>query len=151
VTFGDGQENPPHGILGGTMGIGGGQYVENPNTGARRYVSSTGHYFMAKGERRVGVSTGGGGYGNPINRDAEKVRRDVRDGYVTRETARDICGVVLSDDWDPVIDQEATAARRAELAKVELPLVVPMVPGAATWREQDMRDGDVYLLNPTVD
>jgi N-methylhydantoinase B len=150
VTFGDGQQNPPHGVLGGTMGIGGGQYVENPVTGQRRYVSSTGHYKMEKGEHRVGVSTGGGGYGNPIARDAEQVRRDVRDGLVSRETAYAVCGVVLSDDWDPVIDQAATEARRAELALIERPLVEPTTPGASTWLERDMREGDVYLLNPSV-
>lgn len=150
VTFGDGQQNPPHGVLGGTMGIGGGQYVENPNTGTRRYVSSTGHYRMEKGELRIGVSTGGGGYGNPADRDAEWVRRDVRDGLVTRETASELCGVVLSDAWDPVIDVEATAARRLELRAVERPLVEPTSPGASTWLERDMREGDVYLLNPSV-
>ena len=28
ITFGDGCVNPPHGVLGGTAAIGGGQYVE---------------------------------------------------------------------------------------------------------------------------
>ncbi|UGS39001.1 hydantoinase B/oxoprolinase family protein [Capillimicrobium parvum] len=150
VTFGDGQQNPPHGVLGGTMGIGGGQYVEVESTGRRRYVSATGHYLVGPGEVRVGVSTGGGGYGNPIDRDPEQVRRDVRDGLVTRETAAAVCGVVLSDDWDPVIDVAATEARRAELAKVERPMVEPTAPAASTWLERDMREGDEYLLNPTV-
>jgi N-methylhydantoinase B len=105
---------------------------------------------MEKGELRVGVSTGGGGYGNPANRDAERVRRDVRDGLVTRETAAELCGVVLSDAWDPIIDADATAARRLELRAVERPLVEPTTPGASTWLARDMRHGDVYLLNPSV-
>jgi N-methylhydantoinase B len=150
VTFGDGQQNPPHGVLGGTMGIGGGQYVENPDTGLRRYVSSTGHYRMEKGELRVGVSTGGGGYGNPADRNVEQVRRDVRDGLVTRDTAAEVCGVVLSDDWDPVVDVAATEKRRRELQLVERVLVTPTTPGAATWLKLDMRPGDEYLLNPSV-
>ncbi|MGH2944753.1 MAG: hydantoinase B/oxoprolinase family protein [Solirubrobacteraceae bacterium] len=151
ITFGDGQLNPPHGVLGGTMGIGGGQYVENETTGRRRYVSSTGYYRVHMDEVRVGVSTGGGGYGNPIDRDAERVRRDVRDGLVTRATAEAVYGVVVSDDWDPVLDEAATAARRIELAKVQRPLVEPMEPGASKWLEQNMREGDEYLLNPMAD
>jgi N-methylhydantoinase B len=150
VTFGDGQQNPPHGVLGGTPGIGGGQYVENDASGERRYVSSTGHYEVHKGEIRVGVSTGGGGYGRPIDRPVERVRRDVRDEMITRETAYELHGVVLSDDWDPVVDEQATAARRAELEGVERPLVDPMEPDASSWLRDDMRDSDVYLLNPTV-
>ncbi|NLT05579.1 MAG: hydantoinase B/oxoprolinase family protein [Solirubrobacterales bacterium] len=147
VTFGDGQDNPPYGVVGGTMGIGGGQYVEAAD-GTRRFVSANGYYRVAAGERRVGVSTGGGGYGDPATRPVERVRRDVRDGIVSRRTAHDLHGVVLSDDWDPVVDEQATAARRAELAAAGRPLVEPSAPRAATWLAETMRDGDAYLLNP---
>lgn len=150
VTFGDGQANPPHGVLGGTMGIGGGQYVEDDETGHRTYVSSSGHHLVKRNQKRVGISTGGGGYGNPIDRPAEQVRRDVRDGLISRETAYEIHGVRVSDDWDPVIDERATATRRAELAKVERPLVEPTTPSASTWLASHMREGDDYILNPTV-
>jgi N-methylhydantoinase B len=151
ITFGDGQLNPPHGVLGGTMGIGGGQYVEHDETGRRRYISSTGYYRVHMDEFRVGVSTGGGGYGNPIDRDVEQVRQDVRDGFVSRALAAEVFGVVLSDERDPVVDHDATAARRAELAKLERPLVEPMVAAASKWLERDMREGDEYLLNPMAD
>ena len=40
VTFGDGYRNPPHGVLGGTPGIGGGHYLEDPTTGQRRFGGS---------------------------------------------------------------------------------------------------------------
>lgn len=150
VTFGDGQQNPPHGVLGGTMGIGGGQYVERLDGGPRTYVSSTGHYLVDRDQRRVGVSTGGGGYGNPIDRPVERVRQDVRDGLISREVAFEVHGVAVSDDWDPTVDEAATAAKRAELAKVDRPLVEPTVPSASTWLREQMREDDVYLLNPTV-
>jgi N-methylhydantoinase B/oxoprolinase/acetone carboxylase alpha subunit len=149
VAFGDGQLNPPHGVCGGSMGCGGGQYVEEPS-GHRRYMSVTANYRVEMGDLRVGISTGGGGYGNPNERDAETVRENVRDGWFTREVAAEVFGVVLSDDWDPVIDEEATRARRAELAKIERPLLDPPGPAASTWLEGDMREGDVYLLNPEV-
>src|SRR5437764_789356 len=93
ITFGDGSENPPHGLLGGTMGVGGGQYVEHRD-GTRTFISSMGYFEIAMGERHVNVSTGGGGYGNPVDRPVEDVRRDVRDEFVTREQAREVFGVV---------------------------------------------------------
>jgi N-methylhydantoinase B len=150
ITFGEGQLDPPHGVLGGTMGIGGGQWVEHED-GRRSFISSTAYYKVHMGERRVGVSTGGGGYGNPWERDVEQVRRDARDGFFSRETARKEFGVVLSDDFDPVVDEEATRLERERLSKLERPLVVPMTPGASTWLEQNMGPGDVYLLNPMAD
>ena len=41
---------------------------------------------------------GGGGFGNPLERDTARVRSDVIDGFVTLEAARRDYGVVL----DPV-------------------------------------------------
>ncbi|MET7993518.1 hydantoinase B/oxoprolinase family protein [Amycolatopsis sp. NPDC005232] len=67
------------------------------------------------------LTNGGGGWGSPLQRDPERVCRDVRDEYVTIEGAYRDYGVVISGDPhnDPEnlkIDQEATARRRAELA-----------------------------------
>ncbi len=151
ITFGDGCANPPHGALGGTPGIGGGQWVEGEPEDPRRFVSASGN-VMIDGQREtwVGVSTGGGGYGRPSERDVEAVRGDVRDGLISRESAAEHFGVVLSDDADPVVDEAATAARRTELATQERPLVEPTEPNAATWVARNMRDGDEYLLNPLV-
>jgi N-methylhydantoinase B len=59
-------------------------------------------------------SGGGGGYGPPWERDAEKVREDVRQGYVGADKAASLYGVVI----DPAtfeIDRAATAERRAQL------------------------------------
>jgi len=57
-------------------------------------------------------SGGGGGFGSPLERAAEKVRDDVRQGYVSLAAARDYYGVVL-DAETLVIDAAATAAARA--------------------------------------
>ncbi|MEV4601049.1 hydantoinase B/oxoprolinase family protein [Amycolatopsis sp. NPDC049253] len=67
------------------------------------------------------LTNGGGGWGSPLQRDPERVCRDVRDEYVTIEGAYRDYGVVISGDphGDPEnleIDLEATAKRRAELA-----------------------------------
>lgn len=62
---------------------------------------------------RVRVGTpGGGGYGDPRERDAEQVRRDVALGYYTFEQAREKFGVVLSAG-DLIVDRMATHNQRA--------------------------------------
>jgi N-methylhydantoinase B len=47
---------------------------------------------------------GGGGFGNPLERDPERVRADVRDGFVTVEGAARDYGVVLDQQTLDVIE-----------------------------------------------
>ncbi len=56
-------------------------------------------------------TTGGGGWGDPLNRDPARVAADVRDGKVSGRGARDDYGVVLADG---TVDAGATEALRAE-------------------------------------
>ena len=51
------------------------------------------------------------GFGNPLERDPERVRQDVLDGYVSREGAERDYGYVLQDDL--TVDEEATDRLRA--------------------------------------
>ena len=55
---------------------------------------------------------GGGGYGDPIDRDVRRVFADVHNGLVSTAAARDIYGVVVCAAG---VDETATAARRAEI------------------------------------
>jgi hypothetical protein len=57
-------------------------------------------------------SGGGGGFGSPLERPAEKVLEDVRQGYVSLAAAHDYYGVIL-DSETLAIDANATAAARA--------------------------------------
>lgn len=64
------------------------------------------------------VTSAGGGWGEPLERDPERVRLDVRDGYVTPDYARATYGVVVVGDpeEDPegvTVDEAATASLRA--------------------------------------
>jgi N-methylhydantoinase B len=64
------------------------------------------------------VTTGGGGWGDPLEREPDWVQRDVIEGKVSLAAARDDYGVVLreADGKDPfVIDEAGTAALRAKL------------------------------------
>jgi N-methylhydantoinase B len=57
---------------------------------------------------------GGGGYGDPIDRDPLAVLRDVLDGLVAEQTARDIYGVVVGTAA-AAVDDDATRRRRLEI------------------------------------
>lgn len=66
------------------------------------------------------ITNGGGGWGNPLDRDPARVLKDVRDEYVSIEGARRDYGVVVSGDphLDPeglALDEGATAALRDEM------------------------------------
>ena len=66
------------------------------------------------GDIVVMQSAGGGGYGDPLARDPDRVRDDVMAGYVSPERARLGYGVVLTPGGDA--DVPATRAERARLA-----------------------------------
>jgi N-methylhydantoinase B len=53
---------------------------------------------------------GGGGWGDPLERDPAAVQADVVEELVSRRSARDDYGVVLRDDLS--IDEAATDAAR---------------------------------------
>ncbi len=74
-----------------------------------------GHPF-AYGETFMFESTGGGGYGNPWERDAAQVREDVLDEYVSLQAARERYGVVI-DPATMLIDEAATARMRASMVE----------------------------------
>jgi N-methylhydantoinase B len=61
----------------------------------------------------------GGGYGDPLEREPERVLRDVEDGVVSRQEARDIYGVAIDGD-DPALNLAATEKLRADLRKERL-------------------------------
>jgi len=146
---GDGASNPPFGVFGGTPGIGGGNYRETLDSGHRDYCSSKGYMQIDPGQRWVGVSSGGGGFGDPLERSAQKVCEHVRDEIISFDTARDIYGVVLDPETFE-LDQVGTKRLRGKITagRGELPQVQPTEAGAATWLEENMRDGDNFLLDP---
>jgi N-methylhydantoinase B len=73
----------------------------------------TGHPIQAD-DVVVMQSAGGGGFGDPLARDPERVWRDVRAGYVSPERAREGYGVVLTPSG--AVDALATTAERTRRA-----------------------------------
>ena len=71
--------------------------------------------LLAPGSSVTIMTAGGGGWGNPLDRETTRVRMDVIEEYITREEAHDTYGVVLSAD--NTVDDDATTALRAKLRK----------------------------------
>ncbi len=67
---------------------------------------------LRAGQRVRLESPGGGGWGDPLKRTPEKVARDVRQGLITVQAARDDYKVVVSGEG--VLDAAATATLRKE-------------------------------------
>jgi N-methylhydantoinase B len=77
-------------------------------------------------------SPGGGGYGDPLEREPSLVARDVEREYIAAEDARRDYGVVVRGDG--TVDEEATARCRASAgaAQVDGPSRFPHAHGPAT-------------------
>jgi len=77
---------------------------------------------------------GGGGYGDPLARDPDKVAQDVRQHMVSTEQAHRLYGVVLRSDG--AVDLDATAQLRAQLRHARIG-TAPRRP-APDWREGEL-------------
>jgi N-methylhydantoinase B len=106
----DSVDNPPWGVAGGQSGRGG-RCVINPGRGDERViVPMSDGTILRRGDVLRIETGGGGGHGHPFDRDPEQVQRDVRGGFVSRDSARDDYGVALSEDG--MIDQAETERLR---------------------------------------
>jgi len=104
---------PPAGRMGGSPGTTG-YTTLNPGTNHERDIGKIDVLEMEPGDvLRIGTQ-GGGGFGDPLQRPAEKVAEDLANAFISPATARDAYGVVV--DSEGRLDQPATKARRAGLA-----------------------------------
>ncbi len=65
---------------------------------------------LERGDAYKMQSGGGGGFGDPTERDPELVAHDVREGYVSGTVAKSVYGVILTHK--DTVDQVATSAMR---------------------------------------
>ncbi|HLW58945.1 MAG TPA: hydantoinase B/oxoprolinase family protein [bacterium] len=98
----------PWGRLGGAPGVLGHATVTSEGSESRD-TGKIDELLLQPGETVAFYSQGGGGYGDPFERDPDAVARDVRRGLVTLEAAVRDYGVVLSG---VAVDTEGTSARR---------------------------------------
>jgi N-methylhydantoinase B len=84
-------------------------------TGVVEVVPTNAMYVLETGDRVVCEgSAGGAGYGDPYEREPQRVLDDVLDGKVSLEAARNAYGVVL-DEGGNAVDEKATESSRGEL------------------------------------
>jgi N-methylhydantoinase B len=103
---------PPWGLNGGADAEYSDYMMKLP--GQNDFETSFGTRKLVPAETEVIVRTGGGGgWGDPLEREPERVRYDVIEEYVSPESARDDYGVVL--DGKRNIDVAKTQALRASM------------------------------------
>ncbi|NQU72385.1 MAG: hydantoinase B/oxoprolinase family protein [Rhodospirillales bacterium] len=81
--------------------------------GDLEHLPSKAEGVLDRDDVMVFYPAGGGGYGDPMDRVAEDVGRDVADGLVSPDRARDNYGVISDDDGN--VDHEATTALRDDI------------------------------------
>lgn len=100
----------PHGLFGGLPGRPA-EYILNPDGDARVLGSKT-TVGLSVGDVVSYRTCGGGGYGDPLERDPEAVLRDVLEAKVSVERARDVYGVAI-DLSSGTVDMAETSRLRA--------------------------------------
>lgn len=141
----DGAVVPAFGVLGGLSGVPVGAWIER--NGLIEEFATPGKvagHGLSEGDIVSVRSAGGGGYGDPLERDTNRVAADLRDGYISPAAARELYGVVLNEAL--AIDDAATQALRQRLRSARLGLRATMTttvfePGAVSRRR-------VWRLNP---
>lgn len=101
---GDKVRNAPAGLRGGMPGLHG-QVARNGEAIAPRVW-----HKVHEGDVITVQPPGGGGYGDPLTRDPQAVLDDVANGIVSRQAARDLYGIAITDDL--TIDRQATEGLR---------------------------------------
>jgi len=109
----DGEFFPPLGLIGGTPGRVHQMGIRRKGRNIKlRTLSSA---YLAPGDIIWTKSGGGGGVGDPLDREAEEVRWDVLNGYVSNRAARQIYGVVIHPRTCR-LDEQATRRLRAKMS-----------------------------------
>lgn len=88
----DGTINGPTGVRGGGSGGQSRQYLRKAD-GSLVETEQVKVQRVSAGEAIISITCGGGGYGDPRERDPAKVRHDVAEGWISPERAAEIYGV----------------------------------------------------------
>jgi N-methylhydantoinase B len=105
---------PPFGVCGGEAGATNRFWVRRQDHPLQpsSLPGKVSGFPLEPGDVVVMETSGGGGFGDPLDRDPALVVADLAEGYVTPAAAESVYGVVVGDG---TVDAAATAARRAAL------------------------------------
>jgi N-methylhydantoinase B len=107
---------PPSGCAGGDSGRPGDIWINPDTAAAKRLPTRYADYPLRAGDLFRLDTPGGGGHGDPLARNPERVLADVREGVMSKEAAERDYGVVLKPAgraW--LLDVAATQTRRTQL------------------------------------
>ncbi len=105
------------------------------------HETSEGPYITAPhkaGDIFTHAYNGGGGFGDVLERDPAKTASDVENGYMTREAAEQVFGIVLTEDSDGGLapDLHATGERRRRMRRQRLERARPVAAWLAAERQR---------------
>jgi len=103
---------PPWGIAGGTAGEPGGNLLKLPGEKAFKWITGA-NIPVPLNSQAIVRTGGGGGWGDPLERDAALVAGDAAEGLISRRAARELYGVVLQGSMS--LDEGATQRLRDQL------------------------------------
>ena len=112
VMFGDGKYNPPYGLFGGRPGSCNLAFI-NEDRPDQRELKAKEAVQLNKGNSYSTYPSGGGGWGDPLQRDPELVRLDARNEIISADSACEEYGVVL-EGIDFVLKIEETNSLRKQ-------------------------------------
>jgi N-methylhydantoinase B len=110
----DRDRSKPWGIMGGLPGANSTKKLVRTDGTEETLPSKISRVPVKKGDILIYDTAGGGGWKDPLDRPAEKVQKDVRNGLVSIEKAQRDYGVVLNAA-DFSIDEAATEKLRREM------------------------------------
>jgi len=123
--FGERGKYPPPGVVGGKAAAANRFYYEqDEGEQSPPLVSKMVGIHIKRGQSLRLETPGGGGYGDPFNRDPTAVAQDVAKGFVSKERASLDYGVVL--DADNRVDFKATEHLRSSKAVKQDSAVTPV-------------------------
>lgn len=114
----DGIDNPPRGAEGGLNGHKSAAWKYNLEEGERSRMDLPpfAEPTIDVTEAIVSESSSGGGFGDPLERAPELVCYRVREGWISKEFAKNIYGVIVDDSKELFVpDKEATKALREQM------------------------------------
>jgi N-methylhydantoinase B len=109
--------HPPHGLFGGGTGAPAVNVLSSATGEQKLPPMPVKPITLNHGQVYRHVMAGGGGFGDPLDRDPEKVRVDVIDGKETVDHVREAYGVVIGSDADLNVDVAATRELRSQLRR----------------------------------
>ena len=110
TALGDREKFSPWGIFGGQEAANQGLVMNYGEESEQNLTLKANSYPIKAGDKITIFASGGGGYGDPLERNMDEVLEDYRQGYISKERASSAYYVAITDDEK--IDAEKTKALR---------------------------------------